>query len=171
MNKFKLSVIVPIYNTGKFLSKCLDKILEQKYKDFELILVNDASTDNSHDICNFYSKKRNVTLINNEKNFGVVSSCLAGINSAKGDYLCFVDSDDFIEYDYFTQINRIIDNVKPDIIIFGYNTINNDKLIKHSSNNFNLEGLYENDRIVNVKSNLISNQVLNYELMHYIVSA
>lgn len=93
-----ISVIVPIYNTAKFLSTCIESIIDQTYQDLEIILVNDASTDNSIHICNTFREKDNrIILIDKQQNEGVEKARYDGILVAKGEYICFVDSDDWLE--------------------------------------------------------------------------
>lgn len=95
-----ISVIVPIYNTAKFLSTCIESIIDQTYQDLEIILVNDASTDNSIRICNTFREKDNrIVLIDKQQNEGVEKARYDGILTATGDYICFVDSDDWLEKD------------------------------------------------------------------------
>lgn len=96
-----ISIIVPIYNTEKTLCKCIDSILEQTYQDFELILVNDGSTDRSESICLDYAKRYGNFVSYYKKNNGGVSSARNyGIEQSKGEYICFVDSDDYVEATY-----------------------------------------------------------------------
>ena len=90
-----VSGIVPVYKAENFLPKCIDSILNQTYKDFELILVNDGSPDKSGKICDKYSEKDNRIIVIHKKNGGVSSARNIGIENATGKYICFVDSDDF----------------------------------------------------------------------------
>lgn len=99
MNK-KLSIIVPVYNTGKYLRRCLDSLLVQTYKTFEIIAVNDGSTDDSKDILEEYESKYAITVINQNNN-GLSAARNTGIDVATGDYLGFVDSDDWIDPDMY----------------------------------------------------------------------
>ena len=91
-----ISIIVPIYNVDKYLSRCIDSILNQTFKNFELILVNDGSTDKSLDICKYYKNIDNRKYIINKKNGGLSSARNAGLEIARGKYIGFVDSDDYI---------------------------------------------------------------------------
>ncbi|EPF7489887.1 MULTISPECIES: glycosyltransferase family 2 protein [Morganellaceae] len=93
-----VSVIVPVYNTSKYLKKCIDSILAQTLKDIEVIIVNDGSTDDSLSIINQYSDDRIVII--NKENGGLSSARNSGIEEAKGDYILHVDSDDWIDADY-----------------------------------------------------------------------
>lgn len=92
----KISIIVPVYNVEEYLENCIDSILNQTFKDFELILVNDGSTDNSLDICKRYKNIDDRICIIDKKNGGLSSARNAGLNIAKGEYIGFVDSDDYI---------------------------------------------------------------------------
>lgn len=99
-----ISVIVPIYNAEKFLHYCIDSILNQTVIDFELILVDDGSTDNSGKICDEYSEKDNRIWVIHKPNGGVSSARNSGIEAAQGKYICFVDSDDYLESNYLKEL-------------------------------------------------------------------
>ena len=90
----KVSVIVPIYNASKYLSRCIDSILNQTLEDIEIILINDGSTDESHEIIDKYNDTR--IKYYKRKNFGIGSSRNFGISNANGEFICFVDSDDYL---------------------------------------------------------------------------
>lgn len=97
----KISIVVAVYNAEKTLKKCVDSLLNQTYNNIEIILVNDCSNDNSLDICNEYSKANdNVKVISNERNSGVSDTRNNGIDNSIGEYICFVDSDDYVESNY-----------------------------------------------------------------------
>ncbi|WP_195929951.1 glycosyltransferase [Clostridium sp. 1001270J_160509_D11] len=111
----KISIIVPIYNVEKYLTNCIDSILNQTFKDFELILVNDGSTDNSFEICKHYKDIDDRICIIDKKNGGLSSARNAGLDIAKGEYIGFVDSDDYIHPQMYELLyNQIIKN-KADI--------------------------------------------------------
>ena len=96
-----ISIVVAVYNAEQTLKKCVDSLLAQTYKNTEIILVNDCSTDNSLSVCKEYeSKYENVIVVDNEKNSGVSFTRNQGIKASKGKYICFVDSDDYVEPDY-----------------------------------------------------------------------
>ncbi|HLV23522.1 MAG TPA: glycosyltransferase family A protein [Moheibacter sp.] len=99
----KISIIIPVYNTEKYLSRCIDSVLNQDYRDFELILVNDGSTDNSLDILKSYERKEERILLIDQKNRGVSASRNQGIDHAKGKFILFIDSDDWVEPDYLSS--------------------------------------------------------------------
>ena len=95
----KISIIIPVYNTAKYLKRCLDSVLAQSYKDFEMVIINDGSTDNSLSICESYAQKDERIEILNLQHNGVSNARNNGISKAKGEFICFVDSDDKIEKD------------------------------------------------------------------------
>lgn len=104
INTPKISVIVPVYNVEKVLHYCVESILNQKFSDFELILVDDGSPDNSGRICDEYVKKDTRVKVIHKNNGGVSSARNAGIEAALGEYLCFVDSDDYLESNYLKEL-------------------------------------------------------------------
>ena len=114
--KILISVIIPTYNNGKFLDKCIESILSQTYCEFELLIINDGSTDNTIDILKYYGQKdKRIKLFNIENN-GVSFARNLGISKAKGEYICFIDSDDWVEKDYLSQFVSKIQNSKTLII-------------------------------------------------------
>lgn len=107
-----ISVIVPVYNVEKFIDECITSIVNQKYKNLEIILVNDGSTDDSYEICNKWSKKDSRITIINKENGGLSSARNAGLDAANGDYIAFVDSDDYID-PHMLEDMRVIFNSNP----------------------------------------------------------
>lgn len=99
-----LSVIVPVYNAEKYLPKCLDSIRNQTYEDIEVILINDGSTDNSENICEHYVKNDRRFILYNITNSGPACARNMGLEVARGDYISFVDSDDYIEPDIYEKL-------------------------------------------------------------------
>jgi len=116
----EITIVVPVYNVEKFLKCCLDSILNQSFQDFQLILVNDGSTDNSGQICDEYQKKSEKVTVIHKKNGGLSSARNAGIESAKAPYIGFVDSDDYIEKDMFQVLYAAIKNHGADIASVDY---------------------------------------------------
>lgn len=108
----KLSIIVPVYNAEKYMEKCLDRLLEQSYKNIEIIIVNDCSQGNCEDIAEKYKKiDDRVKYIKHEKNKGLFQARITGSSIATGDYIAFLDSDDYVSIDYYrTLINNIQEN-------------------------------------------------------------
>lgn len=118
-----ISVIVPIYNGEKWLSRCIDSILNQSFQNIEIILVNDGSVDRSLDLCYKYATKDERIIVINQSNSGVSVARNRGISEAKGDYIMFVDCDDWLEADTLNVLydNMIAKNV--DFSVIGYKEI------------------------------------------------
>lgn len=118
----EVSVIVPVYNVEKYLSKCLDSILNQTFKNFEIICVNDCSPDRSWDILTEYANKypNIVKILKNDKNMGLGLTRNKGIENAKGKYLLFIDSDDYIKKDYIQTYYECAEAESVDAVIGGY---------------------------------------------------
>jgi len=120
MSEVKISIIVPVYNAEKHLCACVDSILNQTFTDFELILVNDGSKDNSGKICDEYKGKNAKVVVIHKENGGSNSARRAGIEIAKGKYVGFVDSDDWIERDMYEYMYRNITKYKCDLVTTGF---------------------------------------------------
>ncbi|QCR84849.1 glycosyltransferase [Moraxella osloensis] len=118
----RFSIIVPVYNVENYLDACLKSILAQSFTDYEVIVVNDGSTDSSKNICEYYTHKYSHIKLIDKINGGLSDARNYGINNANGEYLIFLDSDDFWNYDLaLEEINRIINrNKEIDLIIFGH---------------------------------------------------
>lgn len=113
----KISVIVPIYNTQKFLRKCLDSILNQTFKDFELLLIVDGSPDQSIAICQDYAKKDKRVIVFSKENEGLEKTRRVGLSHAKGEYITHVDSDDWIGKTALEQMIKSAESSNADIVI------------------------------------------------------
>lgn len=119
----KISIIVPIYNIEKYLPRCLDSILAQTYKNLEVILVDDGSVDNSGMIADKYARNDQRINVIHQVNKGVSAARNAGLDLATGDYIGFVDGDDYIEPDMYEILMRIIDEQQVDIAHCGYQMV------------------------------------------------
>ena len=113
---YLISIIVPIYNVDKYLEECIESLRNQTYKNLEIILINDGSTDNSEQICRQEAKQDNRIVFINKKNGGSASAKNIGLKIAKGDYIAFVDSDDFIELDMIEYMVNTIKKYNSDIV-------------------------------------------------------
>ncbi len=102
--KKKLSIIVPVYNSEKFLDKCIKSLLNQTMSDFELVLINDGSTDNSLEICNKYKLLDTRIKVFNQVNSGQSTARNVGIDNSTGEFIAFVDSDDWVDVNYFEKL-------------------------------------------------------------------
>lgn len=107
MNKYKFSIIVPVYNVENYVDKCIKSILNQTYKNYEVIIINDGSTDNSLNIINKYKNNKKIKIIT-QKNKGLSNARNNGMKIATGDYLLFIDSDDYIEDKLLEILNNNI---------------------------------------------------------------
>lgn len=120
MNKPKISVIVPVFNAEQYLYQCIESILNQTFSDFELLLIDDGSNDNSLVICRSYASKDKRIKVIQKTNGGVSSARNLGITNAIGEWIAFCDSDDWVEKDWLLCAADIINMNKPDVIRFGF---------------------------------------------------
>lgn len=128
----KFSVIMPIYNGESVIEHSINSILHQSYKDFELILINDASTDNSLAICNKYAQRyKNIKIINKSSNEGVAKARNEGIQVAQGEYICFIDADDCVKECW---LEKYVSTKNPDLLSEGFSIYGNGNIIEHKYN-------------------------------------
>lgn len=113
---YKISVIVPVYNTVVYLRECVDSILAQKYRNLEVILVDDASTDGSEKVCDAYGQADERVRVIHQENGGPGSACVTGMKAAAGDYYMFVDSDDYVEPEMLTEMVARLTGKKGEIV-------------------------------------------------------
>lgn len=118
-----ISIIVPIYNVEKYLKRCIDSILNQTFKEFELILINDGSTDNCGKICDTYKSKDKRIRVIHQKNAGLSSARNVGLYLAKGKYIAFVDSDDYINKNMYEILYSNLIKTDSDISICNFEYI------------------------------------------------
>lgn len=123
----KVSIIVPVYNVEKFLCRCIDSILAQTFQDFELLLIDDGTPDKSGVICDEYTKKDNRIRVFHKKNGGVSSARNLGLDNAKGEWITFVDADDWVKENY---LKIFYDNSYCDLIICGHEKFGNSNTIQ-----------------------------------------
>ena len=140
----KVSVIVPVYNTEKYLKRCLDSLVNQTLKDIEIIIINDKSPDNSKKIIkNYETKYDNIKVINNKTNKGIGYNRNLGVKEAKGKYISFIDSDDYIDVNmYEIMYNKAVKD-KNDLVICNYHKM----LEKDNGNIIEIESDYEFEKI------------------------
>lgn len=167
-----VSVIIPMYNAEKYVGKCLDSLLKQTYRDLEIIIVNDGSKDHSREICEEYVKKdKRITLINTE-NRGAGSARNTGIEAARGNYISFIDSDDYVCTDYYERFVQMIEKTGADIAIGRYERISehdemkfvNSEEIKERTNIEELMILYGEDVNAYINAVLVTNKLYKREL-------
>lgn len=117
-----ISVIVPVYNAGEYLGPCIDSILCQDYREFELLLIDDGSSDGSSDICDRYARQDERIRCFHQANSGVGLSRNFGIEQARGEWICFIDSDDRVKADYLSAFDT--EKTSADIVITGIDFVN-----------------------------------------------
>lgn len=115
-----LSVVVPVYNVEEYLPKCLDSIIKQTFKNLEIILINDGSTDNSGKICDDYAKNDRRIKVIHQINRGVSAARNVGLDLCSGDYITFVDSDDWCDENYFYDVMNYFEIYNIDVIITNF---------------------------------------------------
>lgn len=115
-----ISVVVPVYKVEKYLPECIKSIIAQNYKNLEIILVDDGSPDNCPAICDEFAKKDNRIKVIHKKNGGLSDARNAGINIATGNYICFIDSDDYVEKDYAKKLLDALSSNDADMAVCGY---------------------------------------------------
>lgn len=143
-----ISIITTVYNVEEYLTECLTSILKQTFNDFELIIVNDCSTDNSLKIINeFRDKDKRIKLINNENNIGCGMSRYLALKEAKGDYISFIDGDDYIDETFLEKLYEAVIKNNADISCCFTKYLFNESGIEEISK-FNLDekfSIYETD--------------------------
>lgn len=144
----KVSVIVPIFKAEKHLNKCVDSILSQTHINIEVILVDDGSPDNCPKICDEYARKNNNVIVIHKENEGAAISRKTGAKQSTGDFLMFVDSDDWIESEYIETMLKLAIENNAEAVIGGFKKELNGDIIANMSPQFN-EGLYEKEKLVN----------------------
>ena len=129
MNK-KLSIIIPVYNAADYIDKCMASILAQVQPEYEILLINDGSTDNSKEIIQGYQERYpDFVRAISKANEGCAKTRDYGIREARGQYICFIDNDDSILPDYFETFLNAIDNSQYDIVIGGYKRVSDDAVL------------------------------------------
>ena len=119
-----ISVVIPVYNVEKYINQCLDSILRQSYSNLEILLTDDGSTDNSGNICDEYSQKDNRIKVFHQQNKGVSAARNNGIRNASGDFISFIDPDDFIDKDFYEYLLNQIHKSDSDIVFCAFRKVN-----------------------------------------------
>lgn len=143
---FEFTVIIPVYKAEKFLKKCVDSVLNQTYPQwYQVILVDDGSPDRSGAMCDSYAMKDTRISVVHKENGGVARAREAGVEIAQGEYILFVDSDDWIREDMLQQLSDSICKHHPDIVCFGYYSASKDGEVEHPNRNY--LGYYDREEI------------------------
>ena len=128
----KFSILVPVYNVERYISECIESVLNQNYSDFELLLVDDGSTDKSGDICREYAIRETRITSYHMKNYGIVHARRFGIEKASGDYYIFLDSDDTLKKNALEVIADTITKYKCDTVIYGFERVYDGRIISQT---------------------------------------
>ncbi|MCI6652054.1 MAG: glycosyltransferase [Ruminococcus sp.] len=123
MQKDVITVVLPIYNVEKYLDRCLDRIVNQTYKNLEIILVDDGATDNCPSMCDEWAKKDSRIKVIHKKNAGLGMARNTGIENATGEYICFFDSDDYVDFDALEKCYNALKKEDADVVCFGRKNI------------------------------------------------
>lgn len=143
---YMFSVIVPVYKVEEYIDECIKSIQRQSYSNFELILVDDGSPDSCGDICEGYALNDKRIKVIHQKNMGLSAARNTGIRAALGEYLCFVDSDDYIAENFLQEFAAVIEKNNSDIIICGLTQFDNKEKIEY---------LFMEDDVQIIKKNII----------------
>lgn len=163
MNKTFLSIIVPVYKVEKYLPKCIDSILGQSYRDFELILVDDGSPDGSAQICDEYASRDTRIRVVHKKNEGVGIARNTGIDKALGQWILFIDSDDYIDQGYLIRgVNEINNNGNIEAVIFPNNKDN-----EETGERVLIDDIFENDKLIDSKQMFHSTELFEWSSCIY----
>ena len=174
----KVSVIVPVYNTEKYLKNCIDSLLKQNFEDYEIIVINDLSPGNAEEIIKSYNDKK-IVYIKNKTNKGIGYNRNLGIKKAKGEYVCFIDSDDYVKEDFISKMYNYSKENNLDLCVCDYVNVDEEGNILEEFNlsNLGITNYEENNKIlceINLgpcnklfkKDMLIKNEQLNYFTVH-----
>ena len=145
-----ISVIVPIYNSSKNIRECIDSIVKQNYSDFEILLIDDGSKDNSLEICKEYEKKYKNIRVFIKKNTGVSDTRNFGIDKAKGEYIVFIDSDDYLESNYLKTMHEVASKYHVDVVRCNINSQDEKGNISHEKFDDIKDKIIKKDELNNI---------------------
>ncbi len=123
-----ISLVVPVYKVEQYIDRCINSILKQDYKNIEILLIDDGSPDNCPQICDDYALRDKRIKVIHKKNGGLSDARNFGIDKANGDYIIFVDSDDYIEYDTCTKFAQAVKDIEADIVVGNAKILQNDNI-------------------------------------------
>ena len=164
MRKPKVSIIVALYNKEKNIEKCLKSLINQSLKEIEIIVVDDCSTDNSLNICTSFDDKRIIT-ISNKKNMGIGYTRNLGIKKAQGEYIAFVDADDYVEKEMYERYYNYCVNNQIDLLNTNYNKVIDNKKVLFNVPEFNPTNINNNLNIINLINYGPCNKLFKRELI------
>ena len=156
--KALISLIIPVYKVEKYLEKCIQSVINQTYENLQIILVDDGSPDNCGKICDEYAKKDHRIEVIHKSNGGLSDARNKWLEIAKGEYIGFVDSDDYIEADMYEVLYNLLKQYNADVSICNFYTVSQGKIaIKNAEN-----GIKEYNRIEILKEVLLDNNIQSY---------
>lgn len=148
MENEKISVIVPVYKVEKYLDRCVESIVNQTYKNLEIILVDDGSPDNCPKMCDEWAKKDSRIKVVHKQNGGLSDARNSGIDTASGEYLCFIDSDDYIDINFVEVLFKNLADTESDMSICAFRKVYEDK-INNGGKQTDIINVYQNEEIIN----------------------
>lgn len=157
MDDNKISVIIPVYNVEHYLKRCLDSVVRQSYQNLEIILIDDGSTDSSGMICDEYALKDSRVIVKHIKNQGVSFARNLGLDICSGKYIGFVDSDDWLDLDMYSNLFLTIQSSRCEIAVCGYRRVTDDYVSIVQNNN-----VY---KVLDYKESM--NMLLNYNSNYF----
>ncbi len=172
MNEKKISVIIPMYNSEKYIAKCLDSIISQNYKNLEVIVVNDGSKDSSREICEEYVKKDSRIKLINTENRGAGSARNTGFEASTGEIIGFIDSDDYVCNGFYERLSNMLETTNADIAIGRFKRVSEQDImdfqnsgeIKEHTNIEQLMILYGENVDDYINSVLVTNKLFRRKL-------
>lgn len=154
-----ISIIVPVYNTKEYLSRCMDSLLAQDYEEKEIILVDDGATDGSGELCDEYERQYPCVKVIHKENGGLMSAWMAGVIASYGEYLCFVDSDDWVEPDMLKEMAALLTYTEKEMVVCNH-FIDRENGEKTLETNGLAPGVYDRNALANdVFLQLLGNEV------------
>ncbi len=152
-----VSVIIPVYNVDKYLTQCIDSVINQTYKNIEIILIDDGSTDESGKICDEYKKIDDRIIVIHKSNGGLSSARNEGIEKSRGEYIQFIDSDDYIDTDTIEIMYNVICKYNADVISYSHYILNNEHKICNCTGE-----IKQIDKIEAIKEIMLDDKIRNY---------
>ncbi|WP_320047926.1 glycosyltransferase family 2 protein [uncultured Ilyobacter sp.] len=166
MKNSLVSIIVPIYNAELYLDKCINSLLSSSYENLEIILINDCSPDNSEEVIKKYAEKdKRIVYLKNEKNLKVSETRNIGIEKARGEYIIFVDADDYISNDWIGNLVETIEEKKADVVIGSAKQFRGDQVKEYRIRDLNREKWLDFKKIRLNKNSVIWNKIYKRELI------
>ena len=163
MTRPRISVIIPVYKVEAYLRRCIDSIINQSFRDLEIILVDDGSPDNCGVICDEYACRDARIHVIHQENMGLYGARNTGLEAASGEYISFVDSDDWIEADMYACMLEIIDDCHPDMVRFGLKKMLSGKIMSERKMAY-ANGFYKGELLNSQRLDIISNEhILDYK--------